>query len=158
MVLSVNDTCDEVTITSSILLASNNSVKLTITYNCTTDYILLYESTDIPIVVLPADLSLETFNDGVYNFKLTVLNVSNEEITESSCIFMNCHSTCFMLETYRLLGDSDLEIANAALIKVLSFEGLLLAASCSSCSCASMCDLYNSTGLNTDFHATDCGC
>lgn len=158
MVLSVNDTCDEVTITSDILLISNESVSLTITYNCTTEYTLLFESTVIPIVIVPADLSLEVFVDGVYNFKLTVINVSNEVITESSCIFINCSSTCLMIDTYKLVGSSDLVIANEALIKVLSFEALLLSNNCTSCSCASMCDLYNATGLNPNMNGTDCGC
>lgn len=159
MVITVNEDCTEVTLTSDILLITNQSVEVTVTYNCTTDYVVTFDATTDPIVITPSDVSMtDSFTDGVYNFKLVVVNVSDAILTESKCQFINCNSTCLMLDTYKDLSSTDKDTAAAALIKVLSFEALLLANNCSSCSCTSMCALYNATGLDPNTNATDCGC
>ena len=153
MTITVNSTCDEITIASSILIASNQEVTLIATHNCTTEYEFTYASTDIPIVLTSADFnSITTIADGVWGFELTIVNVSSSIITETKCTFVNCTSTCAMLPLYKDVQNTE------SLIKVLSFEALLLASDCTDCSCTDMCELYNNTGLNDDPNVGDCGC
>lgn len=153
MTITINDTFTEVTITSSILTETNASVKLTVSYNCTTEYDELSFDSDVdPLIVTAEDLGLESFVDGVWGFKLVVVDESDNTLTELKCKFFNQNSSCLMLETYKDIENED------SLIKVLSFEALLIADQCNSCSCDDMCDLYNSTGLNPNSNVTNCGC
>ena len=152
MTYTINDDCSVINLNSDYLTATNQTVNLHWIKNCTG------AASKISISVLASSIQLSpsdleettTFSDGVYYFKLEIVQEDGSMIEESLCRFVNCTSSCLMIPTYK---ETDL----ISVVKQLAFEALLASNNCTSCSCSDLCLLYNNTGL-TDIDNDDCGC
>lgn len=157
MTLSINEGCTAVTINSDYFAEDNTSVSLSVTFNCTEEYIVAAEDDVTEIVVDPEALGLEdeVLTDGVYYFELTIIQEDSTTVVESGCIFVNCSTTCLMLDTFKAMAEGDED----ATIRALSFYALDKANGCTSCACSDLCLLYNATQLdNCTTNVTTCGC
>jgi len=152
MTLTVNSDCTSISILSDNLSATNQTVNLFWSKNCSTTTSKISISTAASVVQLaPEDLdSADTFSDGVYYFKLVITQEDGTTVEESICRFVNCASSCLMLPVYKLTD-------SASILKQLAFEALLASTNCTSCTCADLCMFYTNTGLTTIAN-DDCGC
>ena len=158
MTITINEDCVSTTIVSENFDPTNLSVVLTVTINCDEEYIINAEAADEEIIVSPATLgldNLEVLDDGVYYFELAITQEDGTVITESGCRFINCTTTCLMLDSFKDMAAGDEE----ATIRALSFYALDKANGCTSCACSDLCLLYNATQLdNCTTNVTTCGC
>lgn len=157
MTITINEGCESVTLVSDYLDADNQSVDLKLKINCETEYAVNYDVALTELEVTPESLeSTElVLIDGVYYFELTIIQENGDKVVESGCKFINCSSSCLMLETFKLASQGDEE----AMVKSMAFHALTLANDCASCSCTEMCALYEATQLEpctTD--VKPCGC
>lgn len=157
MTTTITEDCSNVTITSTYFNPSNLSVTLKVTYNCTTEYSISINEEDTNIVVTPDMLSIDAdaLPDGVYYFEVKFIQSNSTEVIEASCRFVNCSTTCLMLDNFKnaVLGDED------ATIRALSFYALSVADGCTSCACSDLCTLYNATQLDLcSTNVKPCGC
>lgn len=157
MILVIDEGCESVTITSDYFDAENQSVSLGVTINCGTEYTVAVEVEATEIVVDPEalGLDLDALEDGVYYFELTITQEDGTKVVEGECRFINCGTTCLMLESFTdaAAGDKD------ALVRALAFHALVASDGCTSCACSDLCDLYTATNLvNCDSNVSSCGC
>lgn len=158
MTAVIANDCANVTLDSDYFSSDNQSVTLKITYNCGTEYSIVVDVNDTEIVVTPSYIDqddLTVLPDGVYYFELTVIQDNATEVVESACRYVNCSTTCLMLDTFKsmALGDED------ATIRALSFYALTAANGCTSCACSDLCTLYNATQIdNCSTNVKPCGC
>lgn len=152
MTYTIASDCSSISLDSDYLVPTNLTVDLFWAKNCGTTLSKISVSPSASVIQLdPTDLGeTETFSDGVYYFKVVISDEDSNTIEESLCKFVNCNSTCAMIDTYT---KTDLD----SVIKQLSFEALLAANDCTSCSCTDLCTLYTNTGL-TDINNDQCGC
>ena len=152
MTYTINSDCSIISLDSDYLSPSNQSVNLFWDKNCSGTVGKISVNTVASLIqVDPADLGEgATFSDGVYYFKISVIQEDGSIVEESLCKFVNCNSSCLMLPVYKLTDST-------SLLKQLAFEALLAANSCSTCSCSDFCTLYTATGLTT-IDNDDCGC
>ena len=153
MIYTINSNCSIISITSDYLDANNQTVSLFWDKNCSGTVTKIPINVNAPVIQLsPIDLgqSGDVFNDGVYNFKISIVQQNGTKIEESLCKFINCNSSCLMMPTYKLKD-------HESLIKQLSFEALIASKYCTFCTCADVCALYTNTGLIT-IDNDDCGC
>lgn len=150
MTYLINDSCTIVTLGSDYLSPSNQSVNLFWSKNCGTVSKISINPLAGMIQLSPEDLGqTEKFSDGVYYFKISVTDGEGGMAEESLCKFINCNSTCLMLDKYK---------DETQFSKVMSFEALLASDNCIKCECSTLCMLYNNTGLNDTENDSDCGC
>lgn len=158
MTLVVSETCEDITVTSDNFDETNLSVSLKVTINCDEEYIITAEPEDTEIIVNPESLELldlETLNDGVYYLELTITQADSTVVTESACRFINCETTCLMLDTFKEMAEGDED----ATIRALAFYALDKANGCTSCACSDLCILYKATELdNCSSNVNTCGC
>lgn len=155
MTLSLNDTCDQLVITSDYQDPANQSVTLTVTANCTTTYDAIEVSVDDASYTLtPDSLSLTDFVVGVYTIQLVTIQEDGTSITELKCILIDCDLNCTMLDTFLDLTDNE-----ENLVKALSYHALSAIADCDTCTCSDWCTLYNTaTNQTCVTNAEPCGC
>lgn len=149
--------CSSVTVASNNLLVNNQEVTLTVKHNCTTEYVLDIVPSAQPIVVTPALLSMtDVITDGIYYFHLKVIKVDNSITNETACLFVDCNTTCQLLDVYKT-NDSD---------RTIAFLALLASKDCEDCNCNHLCLLYNTaitepcvdTHTNTTSDVEPCNC
>lgn len=152
MTYTINSDCTSISITSTYLSPVNQTVNLFWDKNCSGSLNKISINTSASIIQLdPTDLSqADTFSDGVYYFKLSIIQEDGSTVEESLCRFINCQSSCLMLPTYKLID-------HESIVKQLAFEALLASNLCTSCTCSDLCTLYNNTGLIPTIN-DDCGC
>ena len=150
MTYTINDSCTIITLDSDYLLPNNASVNLFWSKNCGSLSKISISVAASMIQLAPEDLNESgTFSDGVYYFKISATNQEGGVSEESLCKFVNCTSTCLMLDKYKDVNSFS---------KVLAFEALLASADCVQCECSTLCSLYTNTGLNDTTNDSDCGC
>lgn len=158
MTIVIGNDCVDATITSTYFNSLNQSVSLSVTTNCTEEYIVVADPADTEIVVDQAALGLEGDNlsDGVYYFKLTIVQENGDIVIESACKFVDCVTTCLMKDTMLAAANKD----DDALIRALAYHALVAASDCTSCACADLCTLYTTATSNCDSNDTtnSCGC
>lgn len=148
----INDDCTIITLQSTNLISTNQTVNLFWNKDCSAVTSKISISVLASMIQLaPEDLnSTETFTDGVYYFKISIVQEDGTTIEESLCRFINCASSCLMLPVYKLTDIASIQ-------KQLAFEALIASNNCTSCSCSDLCMLYNNTGLTTITN-DNCGC
>lgn len=159
MNITISSTCEDVTLESEYLSGDNQSVVVTVQINCDEEYIIegvTVDDTEIVITQDSLDLTGDTLEDGIYYFKIVVVQEDGTEVTESKCAFINCGVNCLLLDTFKAIGtDTD------ATTRALLFFALQAAQDCTDCACADLCYLYN---LITEENCTSsnvsspCGC
>lgn len=157
MTLTLNDDCVSVLLESEYLDPLNQSVSLGVTINCDTEYTISVDVNDTDITVDPTalELDLDALEDGVYYFELTVVQENGTTVKESVCKFINCGTTCLMLDSFTSAASGNKD----ALIRALAFQALVVSDGCTSCACSDLCELYNATDLvNCESNASNCGC
>lgn len=159
MTVTVSETCQDITVTSDNFDGSNLSVVLTVTINCDEEYIINAEAADTEIIISRETLGLDDedlpLDDGVYYMELAITQDDSTEVVESACRYVNCETTCLMLDTFKDMAEGDEE----ATVRALSFYALNLSNGCTSCACSDLCVLYNATQLDDcTTNATTCGC
>lgn len=157
MTITISPTCANVTIVSDNFDFQNQTVELTVKFNCEDEYLITAEPEDTEIVVDNAALDLDgdTLADGVYYFELKIVQEDSTVITESACRFVNCSSDCLMLDTFKLAAEGD----EQAIIKAMAYHALSVANGCTSCACEDLCLLYKATTLiNCTNDVKPCGC
>lgn len=146
MTITIAEDFMDVTLTSTNLDSTNQSVQLTVTFNCDDEYESTIDVDDEEIIItnelfsLPTD---ETLADGVYYFVLKIVQEDGDEITETGCKFVNQFSTCLMLDTFTKASQGDAD----AVVRAMAFHALVAADGCVSCACSDLCLLYNATKL-----------
>lgn len=141
--------CATITITSTNLVNTNTSVKLTMQYACDKEWEKTIETSVTSIVLTPTDFDTEDFvADGIYYFKLEIVNNVGTTITETKCKFINCVTTCKLLDSYK---NNDCE-------RTMAFFALLASDDCPDCACADLCLLYNIATNNPCEDVKPCGC
>jgi len=141
--------CSTLTITSSNLLSTNTSVVLSMQYNCDQEWEKVITPATAPIVLTPEDFDTEDFiPDGIYYLKLEIVNSVGTEIVETKCKFVNCITSCKLLDAYK---NNDCE-------RTMAFFALLASDDCPDCSCADLCLLYNIATNNPCEDVKPCGC
>lgn len=156
MTININGDYDQITITTDLISDANTSTTISVTYNCTTTY------DDIDITgedgeynLVPDDLGLtDDFPDGIYYILVTQVDGDSNIVTESQCFLVDQDFSCGMTDTLVALNSDPEQI-----VKALAFHALKIANdSCTSCSCADWCTLYN-TATSTDCEDdAPCGC
>lgn len=157
MTLTVESDCSSILIESDYFNSDNQSMTLTVTYACGTAYDdIEIDVNELNYTFTPEDIDLEdTLADGIYYFVLVTIQEDGTTVTESACKFINCSTTCDMLEVFTSVaaGGTEEEITRA-----LSFYALTLSDNCTSCACADLCTLYNTATQTTCDNASPCGC
>lgn len=158
MTITKDANCEFVTVDSTFLVPTNQSVKLAIKINCGTEYLVTAEVEDTEIVVTPTTINLpdaETIPDGVYLFELTTVDEDGVVNIERKCTLINCTLSCLMVDSFKGMSTGDPE----ASIRSLAYYALLNSEGCSECSCDDLCTLYSATQLTQcSIYATGCGC
>lgn len=151
MTATINSQCSSFTVDSTNLVSTNQSVQLIVTHNdCTTKTTLSISPAYTEITILPTDLGLTAFADGVYGFELCIVTQTAVVIKETACVFVDCSTTCAMLPIY-----SDLT-CDANKLAALSYYALRVSNNCTNCACSDLCALFsNITNASSD---TSCGC
>jgi hypothetical protein len=128
---------------------NNTSVTLNIKYNCDKEWEKTINVNTASIVLVPADVDATDFlPDGIYSFKITTVDQADDTFIETSCVFVNCVTTCNMLESYK----------NHDCDRTTAFFALLASKDCPNCSCEDLCLLYNIATLNPCEDVKPCGC
>lgn len=156
MTLTLTDNT-ELLIVSEYATGSNQSVTLTVTLNCTTEY----DALEIPVgdedyTLVPEDLVADAteFEDGIYTIRVVTVQEDGDIVTENRCILIDPSLNCDMLTTY-----TDLESDQEQIVKALSYHALVAIQECDTCSCSSWCTLYNTVTDETCVEdASPCGC
>lgn len=157
MTITISPTCESVTLVSDNFDITNQLVKLTVTVNCEEEYLIDVDPEATEIVVDNEALGLDgdTLDDGVYYFELKITQEDSTIVTESLCRFINCETTCLMLDSFKAMAEGDEE----ATIRALAFYALDKANGCVSCACSDLCTLYKATELdNCTTNVSTCGC
>lgn len=138
-----------ITLDSDNFTGTDQSQKLTLTYNCGTAYDQLTLTNNANAKTLtPTSFGLTTFKNGPYLFELEVTTQAGSVLKESKCVVLLEDVLCGMLSDY---GDS------TKLGKVLTFEALNNFINCNTCGCSIACTLYDSFTTTTN-NDNDCGC
>lgn len=158
LTLTIHPECESITVESSYFDETNQTVVLNVTVNCETEYVINAEPEDTEIVVDVDSLGLTdltVLEDSVYYLELVITQEDGTVITESACRYLNCSTTCLMLDTFKDMaaGDED------ATIRSLAFHALTVANGCTSCACSDLCTLYNATQIDEcTANVSTCGC
>jgi hypothetical protein len=154
MTAVVNTDCESITLDSTYLSGTNQSVTLDVKINCTQEYTIDVSVSATDYTLLPATIEQEdVISDGVYQFVFTIIQSDGTKIEETLNKFVNCGSDCLMVETFKsALTNQD------CLVKAMAYYALIVAEECTACTYEDMCALYNATGLTTNYNANDCGC
>lgn len=143
--------CQSLNIDTLNLIITNQSVMLSVTYNCDTTTTIPISPAYTSIDIIPEDIGMTSvFSDGIYSFELTIVTQSATIVKEVSCHFMNCATTCVMLPKYSDLKNPTNQLA------ALSFYALNLSNQCADCACADLCALY--TNITNASTTSSCGC
>jgi hypothetical protein len=142
-------TCDAVTISSTNLVSTNQSVTLNIKYNCDKEWELDIPVTDTTITINPSDIDTTDFiPDGIYYFKLTITVQNGDKIIESACKFVNCITNCEIVDAFR---DKDCD-------RTMAYYALVASKDCPSCNCEDLCTLYKIATKKPCEYVSPCGC
>ena len=156
--LTIAPNCVSASLASTEFNVTNQSVTLTIKYNCTKEYEISISPSATSYTILPASLQMVDYlSDGIYGITLRVVKQNGDIVTETMCKLMDCVSSCTLVESFKSLA-----ICSECLLQALAFNALKVAESCTSCDCETMCTLYN-TVYQKDCktqttNVTSCGC
>lgn len=158
MTLTLNENCESILIESEYFNSDNQSMTLSVTYNCTTAYTDIeidVEETDYTLDPTALSLDADELVDGIYYIVLVTVQEDGSTITESACKFVNCGTTCDMLSVFTAVAEGGTE---EEINRALAFYALTLSDACTSCACADLCTLYNTATQTTCNNDNPCGC
>lgn len=133
------------------------TLSLTVTHNCMSSTVIVLDDLNLDLVnetftLLPSDLNMETFQDGLYSLTIASKENSTGSSTyDTSCIFMDVETSCKIVEFTAANHCPELTGFHSA---------LLMVSNCLSCSCTSACKIYSyiQRKLNSNGDNTGCGC
>lgn len=156
MTITIAEDCASINIVSPNFAEDNQSATLTVTLNCTTTYDdidITDSSDDYNLDPEALDIDELTLADGIYTLTLVTVDAEGNSTTEQKCVFVNCSTTCDMVDTALDLSTEE------NMIKAISFHALTLAADCVDCSCTNLCTLYSTVTDETCVtNDSPCGC
>lgn len=107
--------------------------------------------------IAPADLSLTTFNNGVYAFKITrITDATGSQAFESYCLFVDIDFTCDVVDNIAAsVADQDKVIYTLGIFNLLKNIH-----NCEECNCSNALTLWNEINyeLELEERDNDCGC
>lgn len=107
--------------------------------------------------IAPADLSLTTFDNGVYSFKITrTTDATGSKEFESYCLFVDIDFTCDVVDNIAAsVADQDKVIYTLGIFNLLKNIH-----TCEECSCSNALTLWNEINyeLELEERTNDCGC
>lgn len=106
--------------------------------------------------LLPGDLNLDAFSNGVYAFKLTKILDNGSMSFESYCLFIDIDYTCQVIDNIaESVTDQDKVIYTLGLFNLLKNIN-----QCEECNCTNALTLWNEINYELDLETRtdDCGC
>lgn len=145
--------CANIIIDSTLLNVTNQTVTLEVTKNCAATPVVTKDvsAAATEITLVPADFNEEDIiSDGIYYFKLTIVDNGGDTTVESLCKFLNCSTTCDLLDVYNgTTKDCD---------RAMAYFALLASQDCTNCSCSDLCLLYSIATNDPCEDVEPCGC
>jgi hypothetical protein len=148
MAVTVNADCSEITLTSDIFNPANISNTLQVSVNGAVGVEVTIPADALTYTLVPQDLDVEEFAQGVYELKLSSVAFDSTSYTETTCTALLCDLLC---DATTLSWYADKESFD----KALALEGLKAASGCSECNCSITQTLYNHI---TNGDTSSCGC
>ena len=107
--------------------------------------------------IAPADLSLTTFDNGIYSFKFTkTTTATGSKAFDSYCLFVDVDYTCDVVDNIAAsVTDQDKVIYTLGIFNILKNIH-----SCEECNCTNALTLWNEINyeLELETRDNDCGC
>lgn len=146
MTATVANDCSSIAVTSTYLHNTNISSTLKVSANGATS-ISIEIAPATSHTLIPSDLSVTAFSEGVYTIELDTVQSDHSTSTEVVCALVICSLGCDIVPLYSDVANID---------KILAYEALKGSLNCTNCDCSKLQVLYN---LLTDTpNANDCGC
>lgn len=146
--MTLTSNCTSFLIDSLSFTPANLSLSLSVSYQKGTPVVFSIPNTATDFTILPTQLGMTSFKDGVYSFTLSITHADSSVSTETLCHYSDCTDTCKL--TFKATDKDSMN-------KALALIALKLSANCDSCRCDDLADLYTYTQEPACNDCT-CGC